>query len=61
MKKLVAFSLILAAVGISRASARVDIIKSKENAVLKINGLIDTRVSASLENEINQEDIMLQK
>jgi hypothetical protein len=61
VKKLVAFSLILAAVGISRASARVDIIKSKENAVLKINGLIDTRVSASLENEINQEDIMLQK
>jgi len=61
VKKLVALSLILAAVGVSRASARVDIIKSKENAVLKINGLIDTRVSASLENEINQEDIMLQK
>jgi macrodomain Ter protein organizer (MatP/YcbG family) len=61
VKKLVAFSLILAAVGVSRASASVDIIKSKENAVLKINELIDTRVSASLENEINQEDIMLQK
>lgn len=55
MKKLVAISLIFAAVGVSGASARVDIIKSKANAVLKINGPIDTGVSASLEEEINRQ------
>ena len=55
MKKLATFSLILALMGVSEATARIEIINSRENSSLKINGPIVSGVSTSLENEINRQ------